>query len=100
MTRKNMPKYAPPTCPYHPTASEKLAVKFVGGQIAAQIAALEAARKLASDAPNQRALWVATRWYYRAAIKAAQKQKDCPDIVMASAQPNVTEGPDEAQKYA
>jgi hypothetical protein len=91
---------APPTCPYHPTASEKLAVKLVGGQIAAQIAALEAARKSALDAPNQRALWVSTRLYYRAAIKAAQKQKDCPDIVMASAQPNITEELNEAQEHA
>ena len=90
---------APPTCPYHPTASEKLAVKFVGGQIAAQIAALEAARKSASDAPNQRALWVSTRLYYRAAIKAAQKQKGCPAIVMASARPNITEESDETQKH-
>lgn len=91
---------APPTCPYHPTASEKLAVKFVGGQIAAQVAALEAARKSALDAPNQRALWVSTRLYYRAAIKAAQKQKGCPSIIMASALPNIPEESDEAQKHA
>jgi hypothetical protein len=91
---------APPTCPYHPTASEKLAVKFVGGQIAAQIAALEAARKSALDAPNQRALWVSTRLYYRAAIKAAQKQESCPAIVMAGARPNITEELNEAQEHA
>jgi hypothetical protein len=78
-----MPSKAPPipSCPYHATVAEKLAVRLLGGAYAAQIATYERMRATAKDPHTQKMLWTDTRAQYRLAVAAIQKRKDCPEIL-------------------
>jgi hypothetical protein len=86
-----MPNKGPriPSCPYHATASEKLAVKMMGGSYAEQVSDFELLRKMARDMQTQQMLWQDTRAQYRLAVAAIQKRDDCP--AMLRPRPNRTE---------
>lgn len=81
---EQMPNKGPrvPSCPYHATASEKLAVKLIGGPIASVITDLERLRGMAKDTQTQQMLWLDTRAQYRLAVAGVQKWVDCPAILM------------------
>ena len=86
-----MPSNTPrvPTCPYHATYTEKLAVKIMGGPYARLIDDYERLRSIATDQASKQRLWTQTRAQYQLAVAAVQKWDDCPEILRR--RPNRTE---------
>ena len=80
-----MPSRVPrvPSCPYHATAIEKMAVKMLGGQYVVQIADLEKMRHYATDSHTRQQLWTDIRATYHLAVTTMQKRPDCPEIMRA-----------------
>jgi len=72
-----------PSCPYHATATEKMAVRLLGGFHAAQIAQTELLRESATDLEHQKLLWAQSRNQYKLAVKHIQQMPDCPTVLIS-----------------
>ena len=71
-----------PSCLYHATAIEKMAVRLLGGFYVAQLEQSIRWRKSTTDLELQKLLWLETRNQYKLAVKRIQQMPDCPTVLL------------------
>ncbi|KPL28536.1 MAG: hypothetical protein AMJ72_02650 [Acidithiobacillales bacterium SM1_46] len=76
-----MSTFSIPTCHYHATATERLAVKIIGDPIASKIDMIVQMREHERDPAMQRSLWSQAHFQYKKAVAEVRKRADCPDIL-------------------